>query len=78
MNVKFEDSIWAIDEDKAIKAVEQLEINENVCFDNYSTSHSICKSEEGFDCWHCVEGYEYLYKTHSTAELALNEVASWT
>jgi len=81
MNIEYTESIWSLDEEKAVKDLEGLKNGEHCFYPESDYGHgSIYKKENGFECWSIpmYGGDEMFESLEETAESAFNLVCSWT
>ena len=81
MNIEYEQRIWALNKNDAIKDVRNLIIGEYCFYPESDYGHGIIKlTYSGYECWSIPRygGEHNLENTFDNAEDAFNEVISWT
>jgi len=81
MNIEYTSSIWSLNENEAIKDLENLKLGEECFYPESDYGHGfVVRTSKGFECYSIpmYGGESQLETTTETAEEAFNEVVSWT
>lgn len=79
MDIEYNESIWSLEPEKAVKDIEQLLIGEQIFYPESDYSHGVIKfTRQGYECWEIpmYGDQEVLFSVEDFPEEAFKVVAS--